>query len=68
MQNFFYESFISPLIIIPMQHACKKGITMDENTIGSEHSSKEQIVKKDDKEINWECIYWKRKKYSKNNK
>ena len=40
MQNFPCESFISPLIIIPMQHACEKVITIDENTIGFEHSSK----------------------------
>ena len=60
MENFPCESIISPLIIIPMQHACKKGITMDENTIGSEHSSKgidyQKIVNKDNKEIDWECV------------
>ena len=42
MQNFLCESFISPLIIIPM--LAKKVITMDKNKVGSEHSSKEQII------------------------
>ena len=44
MQNFLCERFISPLIIIPMQHVCKKVITMDMNKVGSEHSLKEQII------------------------